>query len=83
MATNFAYRKRQLELEKKRKKEEKLKRKQEQKASGAVPGLDDEGLAASEDASDAAGDADQGDPAAAAEQDTQSSDGTTTSHPER
>ena len=29
LATNFAYRKRQLELEKKRKKEEKLKRKQE------------------------------------------------------
>ncbi|MBB5273733.1 hypothetical protein [Quisquiliibacterium transsilvanicum] len=36
MATNFSYRKRQLELEKKRKKEDKLKRKQD-RASGIGP----------------------------------------------
>lgn len=41
MATNFAYRKRQLELEKKRKKEEKLKRKQE-RATGTGPEENDE-----------------------------------------
>lgn len=40
MATNFAYRKRQLELEKKRKKEEKLKRRQERGAGASGDDLD-------------------------------------------
>lgn len=82
MATNFAYRKRQLELEKKRKKEEKLKRKQEQKAAGVAPGLDDEGLAESDDATGGT-DVEQTDAAAEAEQGAPSSEGKTTSQPER
>ena len=83
MATNFAYRKRQLELEKKRKKEEKLKRKQEQKASGTVPGLDEEGLAGSDDAIGGGADAGQAEAATEPEQATDSSEGSTTSQPER
>lgn len=39
---NYAYEKRQRELEKKRKKEEKLKRKSQPRPDGSDPGADDE-----------------------------------------
>ncbi|HWS74706.1 MAG TPA: hypothetical protein VN324_06140 [Quisquiliibacterium sp.] len=66
MATNFAYRKRQLELEKKRKKEEKLKRKQER---GGEPAPDEAGEQSLEDGSVAqAGEPSEGDSAADAAQ---------------
>ena len=83
MATNFAYRKRQLELEKKRKKEEKLKRKQEQKASGTVPGLDEEDIAESDEAIGGGADAGQAEAATEPEQGAASSEGSTASRPER
>jgi hypothetical protein len=61
LATNFAYRKRQLELEKKRKKEEKLKRRQERGAetSGDDAQVQDLPDAQAEPAGEAAGDESQ------------------------
>lgn len=68
MATNFSYRKRQLELEKKRKKEEKLKRKQD-RAAGLGPEDDGEqpldGEAADQTGNTAEGDASAADAAEA------------------
>ena len=74
MATNFSYRKRQLELEKKRKKEEKLKRKQD-RAAGLGP--DDAGEQPLEgESADQPGDAAQAD---GAEADGAEADGAETS----
>jgi hypothetical protein len=70
LATNFSYRKRQLELEKKRKKEEKLKRKQD-RAAGLLPDDSDEqpleGEAAGRPGEAAQGDASEAEAPAGAE----------------